>query len=48
VARIASGALDRWRRCPQRGCVGHVWWREAVGMQHVEWIKAERLRPDDG
>jgi hypothetical protein len=37
--------LERWRRCERRGWIGYVWWREGVGLQHVEWIKAERLRP---
>ncbi|HET6908044.1 MAG TPA: hypothetical protein VFH54_01795 [Mycobacteriales bacterium] len=41
------GILDRWRRCDQRGWIGHVWWYRGVGLQHVEWIKAEQLRPSE-
>lgn len=40
------GMLDRWKH-DERGWVGHVWWSEGPGLTHVEWIKAERLRPVD-
>lgn len=37
------GRLDRWKR-DHRGWVGYVWWTAGVGLQHVEWIPADRLR----
>jgi hypothetical protein len=40
------GMLDRWKH-DERGWVGHVWWSEGVGLTHVEWIAAARLRPKD-
>lgn len=41
--RGCPGTLERWKR-DHRGWVGYVWWREDVGLQHVEWITADRLR----
>lgn len=39
--RWHPGALERWKR-GARGWVGYVWWREDAGLQHVEWISADR------
>lgn len=45
--RWYRGSLERWRHSDERGWRGYVWWSEGVGLQHVEWILAERLRPRD-
>lgn len=41
------GTLDRWKH-DYRGWIAYVWWSEGVGLTHVEWISADRLRPTDG
>jgi hypothetical protein len=35
--------LERWKLGPS-GWRGYVWWTVGVGLQHVGWVPAERLR----
>lgn len=42
--RCYPGTLEHWKH-DERGWVAYVWWSEGPGLTHVEWIKAERLRP---
>jgi hypothetical protein len=45
--RWYPGSLERWRR-DELGWKAYVWWSEGVGLRHVEWIPADRLRPQVG
>lgn len=45
--RWYPGTLERWQRNAD-GWRGYVWWSEGVGLRHVEWIPADRLRPAEG
>jgi hypothetical protein len=42
--RWFPGALDAWRKHDGRW-QGYVFYTVGVGMRHVEWAHAERLRP---